>query len=352
MRGSRMLVACAAAWLAAGCAIAHGPAPHGPVPHGSTRAARPPAAHGDGLIAVAGGTLHTDIAAVYTMRPDGSQLRMLPLPAALLPNMAAVSPDGKQLAVDAGSIFVIGTDGHRLRQLTPRTLNGPGNSFNVHGPMAWSPDGQWIAFRAFVLEEQPPARGLDAAVFAVRPNGTGLHQVLPGFAVTSLAWGPGGLLAITGTPYPAGSHWSASRTGIWTVAMNTADARPVPGTIRPLSSWSTSQVTVDGWSPDGRSLLIYDAPHSGDLSVLPASGGGQPRVLLDCPMQACTAAQYLSSAAWSPDGRTIMFTINPDRPDASTRVPFYTIPAAGGRPTLLHLAFMRVVTGLSWQPVR
>ncbi len=359
MRPSRVMMACAVAVMMAcavagivvGRAVMQGSALHPTVPRGSTRAGVGPAVRGDGLIAIVGvtRTLRTDTDAVYTMRPDGSQPRMLPLPAAMLPLMVAVSPDGKQLAFDAGNLFVIGTDGHGLRQLTPNTLNGPGNSFNVGGPETWSPDGQWIAFRAFVLDVQPNQVG--AAVFAVRANGTGLHQVLTGFAVTSLAWGPGGLLAFTGTPYPAGPHWPAGRTGIWMVAMNTADARPVPGTTRLLGSWTSgsppSLVTVDGWSPDGRSLLIYDAPHHGDLSILPA-GGGRPRTLLDCPAQTCTTAYYLSSAAWSPDGSTIMFTVDQGVHDSSTR--FYTIPVAGGRLTLLHLSLMRVVSGLSWQP--
>jgi Tol biopolymer transport system component len=350
MRRSLMLAVRAVAWLAVGCAVAQGSALPTPVPHGGTRAARQPAAHEDGLIAVAGVT-RTDIAGIYTMRPDGSQLRFVPLPTALLPNMVALSPDGQHLAFDSGNIFGIGTDGRGLRQLTPQAFNGPGNSFNTDGPETWSPNGQWIAFRAFVLQAPPPSNEVEAAVFAVRANGTGLHQVLSGFAVTSLAWGPGDLLAVTGTPYPARSHWPAGATGIWTVAMNTADARPIPGSVRLLDSWSSSPVTVDGWSPDGRSLLIYDAPRRGDLSILPASGG-RPRVLLDCPAQTCTGAHYLSSAAWATDGSSIMFTVNPDDPDGSTSASFYTIPASGGRLTLLHLSFMRLVSGLSWQPAR
>jgi hypothetical protein len=348
MRRSRMLVACAITTLVAGCAVANGATPQvtGQQVTGQHGSTRPSAAHTDGLVAVAGVTLHTDLAATYTMRPDGSQLHMLPIPASLLASSVAVSPDGKQLAVEAsaGPVYLIGTDGHGLRQLTPRSLG-------VGEPVAWSPDGQWIAFRAFTLDE-PQDLENEGAVFAIRPNGTGLHQVLTGFGVLSLAWGPGNKLAFTGTPYPA-SHWPVKATGLWTVTVNATDARAVPGTSRLLLT-SQNQLdpfpaTVQAWSPDGRSLLVSSVPRTGDLSVLPA-GGGKPRVLLRCPSQTCTTTHYLSGAAWSTDGRTIMFTVNSNDPTGNTSVRFYTVPAAGGRLTRLNVSFMRVVTGLSWQP--
>ena len=343
MGRSRILIACALTTLVAGCAVANGATAQTTAYQGSTRSS---AAHTDGLIAVAGVTLHTDIAAAYTMRPDGSQLHMLPIPAALLASSVAVSPDGKQLAVNAsaGPIYLIGTDGHGLRQLTPRSLG-------VGEPVAWSPDGQWIAFRAFTLDE-PQDLENEGAVFAIRPNGTGLHQVLTGFGVLSLAWGPGNKLAFTGTPYPA-SHWPVKATGLWTVTVNATDARAVPGTSRLLLT-SQNQMdpfpaTAQAWSPDGRSLLLANFPRVSDLSIMPADGG-QQRLLLRCPAQTCTAAHYLSGAIWSTDGRTIIFSVNPNDPTGNTSVRFYTVPAAGGRLTRLNVSFMRVVTGLSWQP--
>jgi WD40-like Beta Propeller Repeat len=339
MRRSLILMACALTTLVAGCAVANGATPR-----------QSSAAHSDGLIAVAGVTLHTDIAAAYTMRSDGSQLHMLPIPASLLASSVAVSPDGKQLAVDgsAGPIYLIGTDGHGLRQLIP---NASDRSFNVGAPMAWSPNGQWIVFRAYTLNE-PQALENEAAIYAIRPNGTGLHQVLTGFGVLSLAWGPGNKLAFTGTPYPA-AHWPVKNAGLWTVTVNATDARAVPGTSRLLATSSTQlspfPATVEGWSPDGRSLLVSSTPRTGDLGIVPADGG-QPRVLLHCPAQTCTAAHYLSGAAWSTDGRTVMFTVNPNDPTGNTSVRFYTVPAADGRLAQLNVSFMRVVTGLSWQP--
>jgi hypothetical protein len=346
MGRSRILIACALTTLVAGCAVANGATAQTTAYQGSTRSS---AAHTDGLIAVAGVTLHTDIAAAYTMRPDGSQLHMLPIPAALLASSVAVSPDGKQLAVNAsaGPIYLIGTDGHGLHQLVPSASD---RSLDVAAPMAWSPNGQWIVFRAFTLNE-PQALENEGAIYAVRPNGTGLHQVLTGFGVLSLAWGPGNKLAFTGTPYPA-SHWPVKKAGLWTVTVNAADAKAVPGTSRLLSEWIPAPsfpATVQDWSPDGRSLLLANFPRVSDLSIMPADGG-QQRLLLRCPAQTCTAAHYLSGAIWSTDGRTIIFSVNPNDPTGNTSVGFYTVPAAGGRLTRLNVSFMRVVTGLSSQP--
>ena len=192
------------------------------------------------------------------MQPDGSGLHRLPLPAALGPSALAWSPDGRQIAFAAtnfrahedSNLYVVQADGHGLRQLT-RGLLGVGD-------ITWSPDGQWIAFTGWV-------RGAPAA-FAIRVTGTGLHPILAGFSVGSLAWGPGGLLAFSGTPSAAGARWRGKQ-GVWTASVNGRDLRRVAGPL-PLPGALGTLLTVLGWSPDGRSLLIQDAPRYGELSVV------------------------------------------------------------------------------------
>ncbi len=351
MRPSRVMMACAGAALMA-CAVAgivvgraatQGPARQGgAVPRGSTGAGLRPAAHRDGLIAFASAS------GIYTMQPDGSGLHRLPLPAALGPEALAWSPTGRQIAFAAtnfrahedSNLYVVQADGNGLRQLTHGLLGV--------GDMTWSPDGQWIAFTGWL-------RGTPAA-FAVRVTGTGLHPILAGFSVRSLAWGPGGLLAFSGTPPAASPRWRGKQ-GVWTASVNGRDLRQVAGPV-PLGALGTLP-TVLGWSPDGRSLLIQDAPRYGELSMVPAAGG-QPRVILDCPMQTCTVItpppmesppfyrNDISSIAWSPDGRIIVCTV---WAAGTAGVSLYTVPAAGGRLAPLSVpGSPRYIGGLSWQP--
>lgn len=148
------------------------------------------------------------------------------------------------------------------------------------------------------------------------------------------------------------------KQGVWTASINGGDLRQVAGPV-PQGALGTL-LTVLGWSPDGRSLLIQDAPRYGELSVVPAAGG-QPRVILDCPMQTCTVItpppmesppfyrNDLFGVAWSPDGRIIVCMVGSAAGIAGDSL--YTVPAAGGRLTPLSVpGSPRYIGGLSWQP--
>src|ERR1044071_4674218 len=94
----------------------------------------------------------------------------------ILAGMAAVSPDGKWLAIagqkDAGqtylrttnAIWLLGPAGE-FRSLEATPLQGRNPS--------WSPDGRWIAFTS----TRGSAQQL-AGAFIIRPDGTGLRQVI------------------------------------------------------------------------------------------------------------------------------------------------------------------------------
>jgi WD40 repeat protein len=354
MAPSRLIMACAVVGLVAGCAFPRGAARQGSVtqftvPRFLAGTAVRSVAPRNGLIAFTAPYANTT--AIYTVQPDGSGLHRLPLPVALLPTALAWSPDGIQIAFAAtdirahedSNLYVVQADGHGLRRLTHGLLGV--------GSMTWSPDSQWIAFTGDVL--------WTPAAFAIRVTGTGLHRILAGFSVSSLAWGPVGLLAFSGTRSPASARWQG-KEGVWTARVSGRDLRRVTGPVPPGPLGPGLYVL--GWSPDGRSLLIQDAPRYGELSVIPAAGG-PPHVLLDCPMQTCTVItphvilgpppfyrNGISNIAWSPDGRIIVCTVGSAAGTAGDS--FYTVPAAGGR-----LAPLRVpgrspenIAGLSWQP--
>jgi Tol biopolymer transport system component len=84
------------------------------------------------------------------------------------------------------------------------------------------------------------------------------------------------------------------------------------------------------FAPDGRTLVrtplrSYD---SGDLQIAPAVGGPL-RTLLRGPVPGTTVMP--ASARWSADGRLVYF-LGIDRQGRSS---FWSIPAAGGAPTLI-----------------
>jgi WD40 repeat protein len=354
-RGTAFLVPAAVAALAAGCA--GGPTPGrlggatgaimgsavsavSAVSAGSSRSlASPGVLRGDGLLAFSGGG-KAGPDAVYTAEPDGSRLRRLPIPAGLHPFAVAWSPDGRRLAFSAlgpggTNLYLIGADGTGLRQVTHL---GTGIS-----DISWSPDGEQIAF---VSEWD-----FTEAAFVVRADGSGLRHMLTAFKVVSLAWGPDGRLVFSGAPLSA-----PNRLAIWTVNANGTGLRRISPEVTPPKLFGTL-LTVYGWTADGRDLLVQSLPGYGDLSLLPATGG-QPLVILHCPLQTCvpTPAQPpvnsppkgkdLVDAILSPDGRTVVFIVG--GPDDQR---LYRVPVGGGRPELIRVpGSPAIVDVVSWQP--
>jgi dipeptidyl aminopeptidase/acylaminoacyl peptidase len=259
-------------------------------------------------LVVTGVTQH----ALFAIRPDGTGLRRLPVAASVTPYDAAWSPDGEQIAFaaeranDGSDLYLMRADGTGLRQLThaPWGVNS----------VSWSPDGQWIAFIGWA--------GNDNVAFVVHPDGSGLHRILTSFSVRTLAWGPDGRLAISGAP--GKNSWWRGGLGIWTVNPDGSDVKLVAGPIAlPATADGVGIIatlpSVDGWSADGRSLLVIDAPRPGEVSLLPVAGG-PARVILHCPLRTCVVEQggmganpyfqdNIDDAALSPGGTTVALII-------------------------------------------
>jgi TolB protein len=136
-----------------------------------------------------------DHVGIYVMRVDGSHLRRVTLPATRTAEDSDPqwSPDGKRIVfvrhnvtakpANKQAIYTVGAHGAGLRRVTPYELTAG------DGP-DWSPDGTQILFRAPETEDF-----LHSNVYAIHPDGTGLHQishVAPGTKVYSSSFSPDG----------------------------------------------------------------------------------------------------------------------------------------------------------------
>lgn len=88
------------------------------------------------------------------------------------------SPDGKHItywrdpyangAPTGTAVYTIDPDGTNETQLTDPTMNA--------GDPAWSPDGQWIVFSIYPLNEYNFVRAI-SNLYRIHPDGTGLEQL-------------------------------------------------------------------------------------------------------------------------------------------------------------------------------
>jgi Tol biopolymer transport system component len=106
---------------------------------------------------------------LWTMRPDGTHARPLPMSPPGFDTEPKYSPNGRwivfarlreDVAEDEAAVFITGAAGGRVRQLTPwhAIIEHP----------TWSPDSRWIAFNT-----------PEGTIEAIRPDGSERHTILP-----------------------------------------------------------------------------------------------------------------------------------------------------------------------------
>jgi Tol biopolymer transport system component len=129
---------------------------------------------------------------LYTVRPDGSGRRVLTRPTRSETDVAIeAAPDGRRVAIAryrngrGASIKLVTLSTGRVRSVLS------GARVIATAPVAWSPDGDWLAFTLLQPDEPAtvPPEGL-GPLGLVHPDGSGLRYLPP--SVTQARWSPNG----------------------------------------------------------------------------------------------------------------------------------------------------------------
>ena len=214
------------------------------------------------------------VISLFTIKPDGSGLKRLPLATGLFNGEGTWSPDGKNVAytfdesnvpAHPQGIEIAQSDGSFPYALT-RTENP---ATELEGKPAWSPSGNWIAFTEYFGESQ-------SEIIRVRDVGGNPTPMTPfDLNADNAKWSP------DGTRIVFNSH-----------------ERPSPGENANLYTMNS----------DG-SRLVQITHYRGDL--------------------------HARTASWSPNGTEIVFQLRGTRADGSQVDQLFIMAAKGGRPRQL-----------------
>ena len=202
----------------------------------------------------------------------------------------AFSPDGLQVAFcsdQAGKqqLFLMDGNGSNRRLLTDQ-IGTCGCSPDA--PLAWSPDGKWIALPVSSLEQSAPVYN----IFVVRVgDGKGTQLTTDQQRYGGLVWNPDSKsVLLTGTIGGQGDIYR----------INISDKKALPLTGTPITGAAYS------WSPDGKKLLYFADSGGGNFDIFLLQNGS------DQPVRLTEANGFDSYPRWFPDGQNILFVSTRD----------------------------------------
>ncbi len=244
---------------------------------------------------------------IYTIRSDGSDLNLV-IRSGGYPSW---SPDGRQLAIAGGNLYLLYPDGSGLTPLTNFTEGEFGASaFRA----AWSPDGTRIAY----IEHYNTF--LDSALIAVNTDGSNLLRLDIGYKASGEpSWSPDGrYIAFTegAEHYPSSIGVIRQDFGGWLslsldISSEYCSTNDCPDNHSPT------------WSPNGQQIAFV-SERDGDSDIYIVNTDNSDYVCLT------DNAVGDGEPVWSPDGLKIAFVSNRDG-----NAEIYIMNADGSEPTRL-----------------
>ena len=227
---------------------------------------------------------------LFTIRPDGSganQITHVRAGDAVNPDW---SPDGGKIVVEldlakTAAIGLMAADGRGLRTLTPK---------GFQGQPSFSPDRKWIVY------ERDVAQG-NNGVWLMRPDGTGLRRVTRNPRVccdTDPNFSPDGKLITFVRIKEDGK------------AQALFAVRPDGTGVKQLTPYSWEVAIKHDWAPDGKSIVLttnadFVRPkESANLVTIRPDGSGMKELT-----RFTGAKKNAFAGSFSPDGKQIVFRL-------------------------------------------
>jgi Tol biopolymer transport system component len=205
---------------------------------------------------------------IEAMNADGSDIRPLrPLGLDFTPSY---SPNGNEIVFeratdDGDGVWIMNAHGQGLREVTHNPPAGPDQCLCDASPV-FSPDVRQIAFVRVV-------DGLTTAVFVVDRNGHHLRQLTPWNLGVSekLDWAPDGSRLLVSTPPP---DRAGVALNVITVALDATDPTELTHDTTP-----GVRNLADSFSPDGQKIVFARTVAGGlQLFVMNADGSGATQI--------------------------------------------------------------------------
>jgi Tol biopolymer transport system component len=181
------------------------------------------------------------------------------------------SPDGKWIAyesdISANGIFLMRSNGTAQRRVTRNPFAG-GDECGCDTDPNFSPNGKLITFVRIKKD------GKQQALFAVRPNGTGLRQVTPYSWEVAIKhdWSPDGkLIVLTTNADFVRPNQSA----------NLVTIRPDGSGMKNLTNFTvgTESAFAGSFSPDGEQIVFrIESGDTYSLALIDRDGGNLQRI--------------------------------------------------------------------------
>jgi dipeptidyl aminopeptidase/acylaminoacyl peptidase len=268
------------------------------------------------------------------------------------------SPDGTRVAYVVGTAAIEGEKSEWLSHVHVAKADGTGAFALTSGERsstnpAWSPDGKWIAFLSGRGPKDKDGKEPKANVWRIRVDGGEAEELTSEEGgVSALEWSPDGkTIAFLVTDPKSDEEENAdkekrdarvvdealklTRLYVVPVEKNAEGKRPV----RRLTEGTLSLGNLAGpsdfaWSPDGRSIVFshQPTPHINDWPLADISivdvATGKVRAL------ASTGASE-TDPIFSPDGKQVAYDQSNDPPTWRRRSRIAIVPVEGGTPRLL-----------------